>query len=671
VKAGPGECDCDQNELCLNEVCRKKCTSDDDCGRDESCTGYGEETKVCATAEGKYVELAAVAPQVKVDMLWIIDNSASMCQEQHALAKGFEQFVAGLQENLSLDVRIAVTNTDALSNQGELVNSPADGYPAACSESVVLACMGDSECTSQLGTGWQCDGPDKTQYLENKNGSVNSRCTRRCNTTLECCEEFCFANECGDDQSCIQQQCADSPDECDRTCVQVFDDYEHSGCQPVPDTKDCPASLPTVLANNTLEWFRCNATVGADQSYSANLEQGLAAAWMAVDPDGSNQAQATKLLRDDAYLMLVFVTDEDDCSIDEDFATLNWDCGDDSECPGKSDCRTDTALGKKVCHGTIKKDYYNICALLGEFQGVEHFKCARDLTCSDCQSDDDCPEGWHCKQIGSSATKCRPYIYSFNTITSLQSPAGTPLYALARVAKYYSRFKSLKSDPDKVLVAAITGDGIVQSSEVESLVSQECLADEKLAWCNEYNQVKATAPAACLENPYGEDCQEFAAARLACIRECYTASKGDGKSAHSKNTYVCNSSYGRADFGSRYVRLAQMFGSNGTTANICSAEGMGAALEQISKLLITRTTKVCLPYEPTPGTEVVVELITPSGETSVLSEGAAPDGDYEVQYPASDCCFPDEQGNCTGSQKAVLFHEVLPPDSTVGIAYVR
>jgi hypothetical protein len=55
--------------------------------------------------------------------------------------------------------------------------------------------------------------------------------------------------------------------------------------------------------------------VGAEQRIEANLEQGINAALYALDKTGPNKEQAKAFLRDDAYLVIVFISDEDDCSV--------------------------------------------------------------------------------------------------------------------------------------------------------------------------------------------------------------------------------------------------------------------------------------------------------------------------------------------------------------------
>src|SRR5262245_44705272 len=64
-----------------------------------------------------------------VDILFVIDNSGSMAEEQATLARNFEQFIAVLErENVNANYRIAITTTDNghVSYCGE--NGPESGH---------------------------------------------------------------------------------------------------------------------------------------------------------------------------------------------------------------------------------------------------------------------------------------------------------------------------------------------------------------------------------------------------------------------------------------------------------------------------------------------------------------------------------------------------------------
>jgi hypothetical protein len=631
---------------------------------------------------------------VQIDFLWVIDLSASMCQEQYALALSFNNFVEELQKYLkNIDIRLAVTTTDGLSpNRGDFNTTPAKDFPPACFETRYHPCGGDGDCEKEYGKGWSCKPPQNLSALYNLNHSINSTCTFRCNQASECCGEFCFGNKCGQDQSCLLTQCADAPNEnCSYECKHPGGgtSLENSGCLRPPETKDCPGNLPAILTMKNIDLFKCIATVQPEQSYQANLEQGLKSAWLALDPNGENAKQASGFLRPDAYLVIVFVTDEDDCSIDEEFASPSYTCESDAKClNGAGDCKTDVYYSKmmgqqiELCYGLVKKDYYNNCSLLGEYKGLTHHNCAYDQKCDDCVADEDCDYGWQCNNNG----KCRPSIYSLQNIATYQAPPGAPINALSPVSKYYSLFRSLKSDPAKVLVAAIVADGQVKSPstknsdkdepEKPSYISTACMEREDLLFCQDYAEARATASEDCIADPEADGCEEYYEKKLDCIRECYIASKGDAQNqAQSKNSYICLSDDGKGDFGSRYVRLAEMFGPNGMVSNTCSEDGIVPALRTIAELVIKRVTKICLPMEVKGGESIVVikTIVHDDGsqdEPEILSEGDSADGgEYRIEFPTQECCYPNEQGECTGTLKAITFNDVLDPGARIEVRY--
>ena len=613
---------------------------------------------------------------IKLDFLWIIDNSSSMCQEQAALAASFRDFRGQLEAYLNIDVRLAVTTTDAVGNQGKFVNSPAENFPPGCYEKRFSPCLDDSDCEDKFGGGWQCKEFDADE-MYNLNGSVNSSCTFRCVGDGDCCGEFCFLDECGGDMSCVDEQCSVATSEvCPFECRQPGS--ESSGCLRPPDTGDCPPGLQTILTMQTLDQFKCLATVKTEQTSSVNLEQGLKAAWDALDSGGPNPEQVEQFLRPDAYLVIVFVSDEDDCSIHEDFCAPNDKCESNDDCREGSVCRLDygasMVAGKpeKRCCGMVKGDYFNNCALLGDFKGDAHHLCAYNMACSDCEIDEDCDEGWYCREYSSTIHKCRPMIYSLGTIATYQTPPGSPIHSLRPVADYYSRFRSLKADPAKVLIAVISGDGLVRAGDKESLISDACIADTDLNHCQDYLTKKGTASAECVASPSEAGCEELYKAKLECVRQCYVASKGNpDKPSIAQGSYVCASEFGIADWGSRYIRLAQMFGPNGLVSNICSEDGIAPALRTIAELIIRRVTKICLPRPVKEGQQVVVKRVTPQEDApdlvEVLAEGD--DADYTIEFPVQECCLPDALGNCTGTLKALTFNDVLDPKATIEIKY--
>jgi len=535
-------------------------------------------------------DLESPGPQgpVELDLLFVVDNSASMCHEQYALGRSIGSFVSEFQTLPQLDLRVTVT-TMKITAGGQFVTTPAVSFPPACVESRAWPCLGNQDCAEEFGEGWECKAYAASKTY-NMNGSVNSTCTFKCDGDEECCTEFCHAGECAGDVSCLAAMCVDAPtEECTYECISPGQGNSGNGCKRPPDAADCPATLPMFLTLDNIDLFKCLATPQAEQTYSANMEYGLQAAWWALDPEGPNAGQSAGFLRPEAYLLVVFVTNGDDCSIAEDFCSPNWDCDSDEDCPPGTKCKLDKRFSqlmgqeKRLCCGSIKKDYYNICALLGEYKGEAHHQCVYDLSCKDCETDEDCDDGWYCKQ----GKKCRPEIFSLTNIATYQAPPGTPIFSLSPAAEYYGRYKSLKEDPNRVMIAAIVGDGMVLNDDKAAYISDKCLEKEDLQKCQFYAQQKAAFPG-CADNPAESGCEQLQQAKLDCISECYIASKGDGKnSTVARNTYICLSDLGKADAGLRYIRLANMFGPNGMVSNICSPEGMDQAMTDIAGMVVS------------------------------------------------------------------------------------
>ncbi len=161
-------------------------------------------------------EVSESKDKIELDFLWVIDSSASMSQEQLALSKAFENFVDELGKYLpNMDVRLAVTTMDGITNCGKFNNKPAETFLPGAFENVVMACLGDEDCQKVLGQGWRCEAPSAAAKLYSLNGSINSKCVFGCKSDGDCCGQFCYEDECGSSQSCLLTRCADAPnDEC-------------------------------------------------------------------------------------------------------------------------------------------------------------------------------------------------------------------------------------------------------------------------------------------------------------------------------------------------------------------------------------------------------------------------------------------------------------------------
>ncbi len=436
---------------------------------------------------------AAVGDKVKIDYLWVIDNSTSMCEEQVALTANFSKFTERLQESANIDARVAVTTMDMQcdvenpninSSKGVFNQKSATGFPPSCFAKKIYECEEDAECNGLGDPGlWQCK-PHLTSSscMTNPNGSINTFCQRQCQTDKECQDKFNNENY---------------------VCAKPSGNPEDFGCLLPPQTDACPAKMPPFLEGDDLANFGCLATVGVNQLKCFKYEQGLNSALNALDRNGPNKAQATSFMRDDAYLVIIFVSDEDDCSVPK----------------GKA----------------IHEDFYDNCATLGDTdQGGK----------------------------------------------------------LEPVAHFINRYKTLKSDPTKVIVAAIAGD-----------------------------------------STSGDPAQVDA------DRVDFMESKGSKKDCYHQ-TYICDSKAGKADWGSRYLELAEGFGINGIFTNICSEQGIGPALSQIADTIIRVINKICLPKPVLSSESLIVVKQKTDGSQQVMVEGD--DGDYNLVPGGDDCKIGDE-----------------------------
>jgi len=389
-----------------------------------------------------------------------------------------------------------------------------------------------------------------------------------CQGAEECCHLLCHNVECGLDESCIQQRCAEGePESCPLACEPVPEDRGAQHCSLNEEVLLCSE------AGSLSDWFRCRACEAqGNLPMSVTMEQAFRAAWESLRPTSTTAGSVASALREDAYLLIAFVSNRDDCTLDEQFAAPTATCLTDTDCGSPYskcvlDVRMSQILGKesKLCTGQILLDYVRDCPVLGEYKGKTHHACAYDLECADCATDADCDYGWHCEN----GRKCRPFMFGLGVCSSYQVPAGAPVFSLAPVAEYYARFRSLKDDPGKVLVAVIAGD-TVTSEPGRGGVSPACLASSSIPSCEEYSTLDATQRSECESQPDQAQCAEAEALMVQCMRDCFVTTNWPPDGKVQTTEPMCSGKTGAADLGSRYIALAKMFGPNGLTGNVCT-----------------------------------------------------------------------------------------------------
>lgn len=73
---------------------------------------------------GTLVDVFTQVANSEIDVLWVIDNSGSMVEEQENLGRNFDRFLSFLVQ-AKTDYHIAITTTDVVKDQGRLLGTPA------------------------------------------------------------------------------------------------------------------------------------------------------------------------------------------------------------------------------------------------------------------------------------------------------------------------------------------------------------------------------------------------------------------------------------------------------------------------------------------------------------------------------------------------------------------
>jgi hypothetical protein len=615
---------------------------------------------------------------VKLDFLWVIDQSASMCQEQRALSSAFQGFIKELGKLGAIDAQMAVVTAQqapdktAIKVVGRFMKTPATAFPPNCMERVRMPCITTGQCKAPFkftfpkstdssmcanktitttpamkdsGTGksigsWNCKSPPVASHVANLNCSVNSYCESRCNPK-------------NGDKDCEIFNKKDDSQKAECKIPGGGTNSDSAGCMFPPDTKSCPkpSELPDIVQQADLsKYFGCIATVGAAQTPESKFEGGFRSAWFALDKTGPNcdydacikslrrccldggkwcekdksgtasngkcaseikslceplkdkkNCQATRLLRPDAYLVIVFISDDDDCSmklglnpLDKSVITKEvWeDCqihGDalgsnqalnEGNCEFKREklklsyaaAKTPEAKAKVAnlwcpsdCEpGSISKTHAGLLKCPLGCKVVCDYDCVRlsaprnkDGTSKSAKQLDDyvaavkkdvdtdytsCP--LHCRSDSKERNACLE-----NAIEDMKSKIKSDK-VFAPVDDYVTLFKGLKDDPAKVIVGAISGDTVVTNKR-----------QQHRDRVNYYrSQLKDQGP--------------------------------------GQAPYICAGARGESNYGGRYIALTDAFRENGRFYNVCEGKDFGPALVGIAGTILQRVTKICLPQPP-------------------------------------------------------------------------
>lgn len=257
----------------------------------------------------------------KVDMLWVIDNSGSMCEEQATLRENFKGFMKRLQTT-PLDFQFAVTTThnnaftENVARFGHLQSTPhpLTGFGDTCGSV--------PNVRDQIEAAIACTkNPDAHADLRNLSSEAIACAS---GTSEEACEEA-GPRWTEDSRTHDLFPCGDA-------------DGDGTPCNSRADFDAVYRDLPTVLKTEDYRRepdgsldvaelqrdFACMSYVG---TRGGALEQGLRAATRAVSPEMTGgpaeapddpSAPNHGFIRRTARTAVMFVSDENDCSHPED-----------------------------------------------------------------------------------------------------------------------------------------------------------------------------------------------------------------------------------------------------------------------------------------------------------------------------------------------------------------
>lgn len=292
-----------------------------------------------STSAIEFIQPQSASGTEKVDILWMIDNSGSMCQEQTLLRDGFANFVEILGE-VNLDFHIGVTTThfvdeaqghgtEPVAQPGYLQSTPQPlpGFDRTCyyglNEDGSIDENDMSPIIDSIAIAVGCT-TNPAEYQDLLNPSI---------AELRCAfDDFHWEDECSGESR--EPESFFPPTSAYRAIPKVLRAEDYTSDQGVLDIESLSAD------------FACMSLVGVR---GWGFEQGLAAVTRAFSPeltggpDGDpSEFPNAGFLRPDAQTGVIFVSDENDCSND---GTLDYQtvCGV-SECTYQENLGTDGAL---------------------------------------------------------------------------------------------------------------------------------------------------------------------------------------------------------------------------------------------------------------------------------------------------------------------------------------
>ncbi|MBM4397266.1 MAG: hypothetical protein FJ087_16470, partial [Deltaproteobacteria bacterium] len=601
-------------------------------------------------------EIREKGQPAKLDILWVVDDSPSMCQEQQSLASSFKTFLSTFKKYTAIDMQLAVTTTNVCVKEkphirGKFVYQPADDSTISpeCVEKRVLPCLKRRDGTDDCPTrpelknldpqNWVCeDKPAKFLYSCDKPAEygtdphegdvlfvVNSMCRYKCNketAPASCGDTFGATPACDDACKSGTFDAAKCPAPGTAGCGYVADtswacfkkceSYLHDAtkCEQVCKAADCygactyagdPAS-GNAGANFPKQDFLC--TLACDDSYECDarcIAEFGKPTYRCLYPGGDNTRAgcllppATQYCPPKATGPKVLTKGDPACCVTRP---------DDPEFATR--CRDGVADGSVTC--TWFKAWQD-----GKWGGDPGWKEMDPLAVYDSVFE----LIFSCMATvgsGQLASPCGNQEQGLEAAWKALDPSGEN----AAQAKAFHR-------PDAYLLIVIVSDEEDCSSDdgavkAESYGTCGCLPDHNGCkadgtcghapgplippeeYVNRFKSLKPDPAMVVFATINGDVVADTPTSPVPegqedKIRERYYDCKClPQATAYSPLTYACLSAQGKADLGNRYMRVARGFGPEyGQTSNICDDRGLAPSLENIAELVIPLLTSICLP----------------------------------------------------------------------------
>ena len=662
----------------------------------------------------------------KLDILWVVDDSPSMCQEQQSLAASFSTFLKTFQKYTAIDMQLAVTTTnvcpkDKPNVRGRFIYQPADESTISpeCVEKRVMPCLKHTDGTDDCQTNpslpdkehWVCEakeakyiyscdkpkgyGTDK--YPGDVLFVVNTMCRYSCD--VEKAPEAC-ALTFGEPSSCTsacssgtfdQSKCPDPADviSCQNVgqtnwkCYEKCKAYLHDAakCEKVCSSQDCFATCtyPGDKNNNYAgknfpkQDFLC--ALACDDNYDCDarcIAEFGKPTYRCLYPGGDKGRAGCLLPPATQYCPpkdkgpKVLTKGDPGCCI---YAPDSPEFQD--------NCLTGTVDGSVTC--TWFKAWKK-----GEWSGDPDWAGMSDTVVYDKVFE----QLFTCMATvatGATQTPCANQEQGLEAAWKALDPAGEN----AEQAKAFHR-------PDAYLLIVIVSDE-EDCSSVEGGVKAEqysicgCLTDQNgckadgtcgfspgplippEVYVNRFKSLKPDPAMVVFAVITGDVIPGSPTSPVLDedqIRKRYYECKcPEAQTMYSPLTYACLSNQGKADLGYRYKRVARAFGPGwGQFSNICDDRGLAPALENIARLVLPLLTNICLPRPITSDENLTVYKLVDGKRVEMQPSTETEKKDYRLVKIAVCGTF---EGMNPGDrlENAIIFEEPLEYGEQVVLDY--